>query len=109
MPALNKITIRGKKYNKPALERMKRKQVKKLPGLLKVIENAQNTKSETAAIESIEVLWDFVGIVLPELPEKVLDDLDVSECQAILQESGFLPDEDAVEPEDEEEITLGES
>lgn len=89
------ITIRGKEYPKPHLDRMKRKQAKALRPLLERLQN-----------EDLDALWDVTGSLVPTLPKKDLDDLEMGECKSILSVAGVAKfDTDADAPE----ITAGES
>lgn len=91
------ITIRGEKYPRPHIDRMKRKQAKKLKPVLAKVQ-----------AEDLDALWEVVGILLPGLPAKVLDDLDVGECKQIMTTSG-VAQFNAPADEDEADITVGES
>lgn len=94
------ITIRGKKYPEPSIDRMKRKQAKQFQEVSKVIE-----KDPSGA--GMDMLWEMVGILMPSLPEDVLDDLDLGECKHVLEVAGAMQFEKDAEPEPTE--ALGES
>lgn len=88
------MQIKGKKYPKPDINRFKRSQVKALkPAMAKL------------HAEDFEALWDIIHILFPDLPDDVLDDLDVSECKSIVERAGVAKFTD----DDSGEITVGES
>ena len=88
------IEIRGTKYPEPAMDRMKRKAVKKLKPLLTRLQD-----------EDLDALWDLVGAMVPDLPAKDLDDLDMGECKDILTVAGVAKFNTEADPD----ITAGES
>ncbi|MGO3147083.1 MAG: hypothetical protein ACTIJ6_05320 [Leucobacter sp.] len=89
------IELRGNTYPAPHIDRMKRKAIKKLKPLLAELQG-----------EDMEALWDLVGALVPGLPAKDLDDLDLGECKALLSDAGVAKfSNDAPE----QEITAGES
>jgi|GEM_PF-3839444 len=90
------ITINGKEYPAPHIDRMKRKQAKKLKPLLGKLQG-----------EDLEALWDVVALMIPSLTPSALDDLDLGECKAIISRAGVAKFDD-VQP-DGDEITVGES
>lgn len=93
--AEKKITIRGKEYPEPHIDRMKRKAVKKLKPLLAKMQG-----------EDLDALWDLVGVMVPGIPAADLDDLDMGECKDILTTAGVAKfSDDAPDPE----ISAGES
>lgn len=71
------IEIRGKKYPAPHIDRMKRKAIKKLKPLLADLQG-----------EDMDALWALVGALIPGLPVKDLDDLDLGECKELLTAAG---------------------
>lgn len=103
------IEIRGKKYLKPAMERMKRKQIKEFQAMANQYLDPADT--------DWDVLWDMIEVLVPKLPKSVLDDLEMGECQRILVDSGIISMKDDGTPETgsdddadvSEEITMGES
>lgn len=98
------ITIREKTYPEPSMDRMKRKTVKKLKPALERMKD-----------EDLDALWDLVGMLVPALTPATLDDLEMGECKAILEDSGIARFSKAGDAEDEDEgdaeagITPGES
>lgn len=89
------IEIRGNTYPAPAMDRMKRKSVKKLRPLLTRLQE-----------EDLDALWDLVGAMVPDLPVKDLDDLDMGECKSILTIAGVAKfDTESPDPD----ISVGES
>lgn len=95
--SLKTITIRGAEYPEPSIDRLKRKQAKNLANVMKEVGALEGGIEDVSALD---VLWDLVGIVIPTLPEDVLDDLDLGECQEILSDAGLFG---------EGEVGLGES
>lgn len=102
--SLENITIKNREYPKPSIDRMKRKQVKKLKPVL-----------ERVQAEDLDAIWDLVGLMVPGLPVSVLDDLDMGECKELLESSGVAkfnsgkPAEGEAAAVDGEAITAGES
>ncbi|MGO1319931.1 MAG: hypothetical protein ACTII7_07795 [Galactobacter sp.] len=99
--SLPTITIRGKKYPQPSLDRLKRKQVKKIKPVLTRVQN-----------EDLDAIWDTVGLLISDLPSTVLDDLELGECKTIIEAAGiakFSNDEEPASGADDDEITVGES
>ena len=99
---LPKIKIREKEYPRPSVNLMKRKQVQQLKPAL------QRMQEE----EDMEALWDVLGLMVPDLPKRVLDDLTVGECKRVIQDAGLavFTGEDAVDEDGHDvEITVGES
>lgn len=98
--SLPTIEIKGKEYPEPSLDRMKRKQIKKLTPVLKRVQG-----------EDLDAIWDMVALLVPSLSATVLDDLDLGECKDILSKSGVVNfTEDKPEPDaDPDAITVGES
>lgn len=102
--ALKTISILDKSYPEPSMDRMKRKQIKKLKPALERLQN-----------EDLDALWDVVALVVPTLPEEALEEIDLGECKKILSDAkianfddGNAEAEAAVEV-DGAEITAGES
>ncbi|MGP9782527.1 hypothetical protein ACT3UQ_08715 [Glutamicibacter sp. AOP12-B1-11] len=102
--SLPTIEIKGKKYPEPSINRMKRKQIKKLNPVLKRVQG-----------EDLDAIWDMVSLLVPGLTATVLDDLELGECKDILAKSGVVTFEDdkpadgESEPADSDAITVGES
>lgn len=99
--SLPTITIRSTEYPKPSLNRLKRKQVKKLKPVLSRVQN-----------EDLDAIWDTVGLLVSDLPATVLDDLDLGECKDIIEAAGvakFSDDRETEPSSDDDEITVGES
>ena len=90
------ITINGKEYPAPHIDRMKRKQAKALKPLLGKIQG-----------EDLDALWDVVALMMPSMTKPAVDDLDLGECKRILSAAGVAKFDDAA-PVDGE-ITVGES
>lgn len=88
--ALPTITIRNKKYPKPSIDRLKRSQARKLTGIMKTMDGLEGGFE---SLDNLDALWELVGIMVPDLPEDVLDDLEMGECQTILDEAGLLGDD----------------
>ena len=99
--ALKTITIRGKEYPEPSVDRLKRKQAKKFQEISKQIERSPSGVP-------IDMLWDMAEILVPNLPEDVLDDLELGEIKEMIESAGIMNfSEDAGGGEASEE--LGES
>lgn len=98
--SLPTISIKGKEYPEPSINRMKRKQIKKLNPVLKRVQN-----------EDLDAIWDMVSLLVPTLTASVLDDLELGECKEILEQSGVVQfsKEAPEEPVDSDAITVGES
>ena len=102
--SLETITIKNREYPKPSIDRMKRKQVKKLKPVLERVQG-----------EDLDAIWDLVGLMVPGLPVSVLDDLDMGQCKDLLESSGVAkfstetPADAADAAAEGEAITAGES
>lgn len=101
--SLPTITIANKQYPEPSIDRMKRKQIKKLKPVMARVE-----------AEDLDAIWDLVALMVPDLPAATLDDLDLGDCKKILTDSGVVKFNDgATDAEDTEGegtgITAGES
>lgn len=98
------ITIKNREYPEPSIDRMKRKQVKKLKPAMERMKN-----------EDMDAIWEMVGLLVPDLPPAVLDDLELGECKQILEDSGIakFSNDKPAEGEDAaaegDAITAGES
>lgn len=71
------ISIRGKKYPKPHIDNLNRKQVGKLRPLLTKLQK-----------EDLDAVWGVIGVLVPNLPASTLDELQLGECKTILTEAG---------------------
>lgn len=98
--SVSKVEINGKSYPKPSLDRLKRKEVKKLKPALERLKN-----------EDLDALWELVGLLVPTLSAAALDALDMGQCKEVLTEAGVAKFEDdkVTEPESESGISVGES
>ncbi|WP_346921693.1 hypothetical protein [Glutamicibacter creatinolyticus] len=99
--SLETITVNGHEYPKPSIDRMKRKQVKKLKPSLERLKN-----------EDMDAVWEIVGLLIPSLSAAKLDDLELGECKEILTNAGiakFDDDKAKTDQETPEGITPGES
>ncbi len=89
------VTVRGKKYPKPHIDKLNRKQVKKLKPLLSRLQG-----------EDLDALWGVIGLLIPELSTSDLDNLTLGECKQVLTEAGVANFDDA--EAGDSEITMGE-
>ena len=89
------IKIAGKTYPKPRVERFKRKDARALTALMKRVQDDEM---------DLDALWDMVDVAVPTLPEDVLDDLTVEECQQVMIDAGIFAETDKVS----EDVSVGE-
>lgn len=88
------IEIKGKKYAKPDVNRIKRGQAK------------QMKKIGARAESDLSALWDLLEVLVPGIPTEVVDDLEVGEVKQILTDAGVIQDTESNDPET---VTMGES
>lgn len=88
------IEIKGKKYTKPDVNRIKRGQAK------------QMKKIGARAESDLSALWDLLEVLVPGIPTEVVDDLEVGEVKQILTDAGVIQDTENTDPE---AVTMGES
>lgn len=89
------VTIAGKEYVAPDVNRMKRKQVRKFEGVLKRVE-------KNPAI-GLSATFDMAAVLMPEVPDDAWDEVDFGEVQNLLKISGVEG------PDGEPSEALGES
>lgn len=104
----NVVKYKGKNYKVNSFNNLSRKQVRTLRT---AVETANSLGKEGATVaeqlDASEALWDMVSVVMPTIPEKVLDEMGMDDAEDLLKRSGII--QGGLDGGDGDGVTLGES
>ena len=102
------VKYKGKTYKVNGFNNLSRKQVRTLRGAIEQVNaGSSNDATTMQQLDASEALWDMVSIVLPSIPERVLDDMGMDDAQDLLSRAGII--QDTTDSGDDEGVSLGES
>lgn len=85
------VKYKGKNYKVSGFNNLSRKQIRTLRS---AIERANSMDAEGVStmdqMDAAEALWDMVSVILPTIPEKVLDDMGMDEAEGLLRRAGII-------------------
>ncbi len=100
------VKYKGKNYKVNGFNNLSRKQVRTLrEAIVRANAMGEGGGDTTQQLDAAEALWDMVGVVLPTIPEKVLDEMGMDDAQDLLSRAGIIKGDLA----GGEDVTLGES